>query len=319
MSIVSVVIPSYNNDKYLSECIESVLAQSFSDLEIIIVDGCSSDNSQKIIMEYFNKDSRIKFRFQEKNYGVSKARNEGIAISKGEFIAILDSDDIMAPTRVEELYNALRINADCALAHTDVLIIDAEGYVTGKIVGKMKYSSGNIRGEVLRRRGCHIGYPMFRKKCLNNVGLYDESLQGGEDYDLYTRITRDYPIIYIPKSLLYYRRHSANASSKLRLMMEHYKRYLDKTFREDVDSVYANIKYEAYSHYFIDKINIEFHENRRKCLTNFVKEISILIIKPYLFYKMIGPITKVGIFRIERIVHKKYAKVFNKEYVQVGW
>jgi len=317
---ISIIVPSYNNEKFLPECIESVLIQTFTDFELIIVEGGSKDNSLKIIQKYAEIDNRIRVIVHPNNLGVSKARNDGILASKGEFIAILDSDDVMLTTRIEELYSEISKDPNYGLAHSDVYVIDENGVINGKIIGREQYSRGHICGEVLKRRGCHIGYPIFRKKCLIQAGLYDENLRGGEDYDLYTRITQCFPVAYVQKPLILYRRHGSNASSKLQLMVGHYKKYLDKIFECDKEKIYGRIKPEAYAHYYIDKMNLDFFENKRKFIMNFPEKLmKFTIMDPVFFLRSIFPFLAILFLRIDSKARKKIASIFHKEYVQIGW
>jgi len=101
MPKVSIIIPNYNNSKYLAGCINSVRMQSYQDTEIVVIDDCSKDNSEEIVKEIAAVDSRIVFQKMPKNSGVGAARNRGIDLSSGEFIIFLDSDDIMCPTAID--------------------------------------------------------------------------------------------------------------------------------------------------------------------------------------------------------------------------
>jgi len=103
MPKVSIIIPNYNNSEYLAGCINSVRAQTFQDIEIIVVDDCSKDDSQKVIKKLVAIDRRIVFHKMAKNSGVGMARNAGIAIARGEFVMFLDSDDLLCPTAVDGL------------------------------------------------------------------------------------------------------------------------------------------------------------------------------------------------------------------------
>lgn len=97
--LVSIIMPSYGSEKFISKSIDSVLLQTYDNWELIIIDDCSPDESNKIIKEYLSKDSRIKFVKLEKNSGAAVARNKGIEIAKGRFIAFLDSDDLWLPEK----------------------------------------------------------------------------------------------------------------------------------------------------------------------------------------------------------------------------
>ena len=104
--LISVVVPIYNVEKYLKKCLDSILSQSYTNLEIILVDDGSPDNCGKICDEYRNKDSRI-IVIHKKNGGLSSARNAGIDICKGEYLSFIDSDDFISPTYIEDLYSAI--------------------------------------------------------------------------------------------------------------------------------------------------------------------------------------------------------------------
>lgn len=112
MTKVSVIIPIYNVEKYLNECIESILQQTLSDLELILINDGSSDNSSKICEDYVKKDKRIKYISQE-NQGVSRARNEGLKIATGEYVFVMDSDDTIEKNFLDNAYkNAIKNNSD---------------------------------------------------------------------------------------------------------------------------------------------------------------------------------------------------------------
>ncbi len=112
--MISVIVPIYNSEKYLKKCIESIVNQTYKDLEIILVDDGSADNSGNICDEYANKDKRIKVVHQE-NKGQATARNEGLMIAEGEYIAFVDSDDYIAPDMYELLYRMIK-DHDCDIA-----------------------------------------------------------------------------------------------------------------------------------------------------------------------------------------------------------
>lgn len=123
---ISIIVPVYNVERYLSKCISSILEQSFTDFELILVDDGSKDNSGKICDEYKGKDSRIKVVHQE-NKGLSAARNIGIEISEGEYITFIDSDDFIHPNMIEILYNnSLENKADISICDYDLVYEDVE-------------------------------------------------------------------------------------------------------------------------------------------------------------------------------------------------
>ena len=130
-NLVSIITPSFNSSKFLVECINSVIAQTFQNWEMIIVDDCSHDNSRDIISELSAKDARIKFIFLDKNIGSAEARNVAIRQVKGKYIAFLDSDDIWKKDKLEKQIAFMNKN-DIAFSFTSYRLISEDG--------KMKYS-----------------------------------------------------------------------------------------------------------------------------------------------------------------------------------
>ena len=110
MPAVSVILSVYNGEKYLAEAIDSILAQTFSDFELIIVDDGSSDSTASIARAYAQRDSRIRFMQLARNMGLADARNHGIAAARGEFATMMDADDISLPQRLEKQVGFLRAN-----------------------------------------------------------------------------------------------------------------------------------------------------------------------------------------------------------------
>ncbi len=131
--LVSIVCPTYNRAAYLAEAVESVLKQSYKNIELIVVDDCSTD-STPILMEYFcKKDKRVKYIVNRHNEGISCARNIGIKASNGSYIAVMDSDDIMSPDRIKKSLAKLK---DCDCVYSSYLQADENGKVYGMVTPK---------------------------------------------------------------------------------------------------------------------------------------------------------------------------------------
>ena len=128
--LVSVIIPSYNTARFISECIESVLSQTYENWEMIIVDDCSYDSSLEIIGRYVKKDIRIKLIVQAKNSGVATARNKAIEASKGDYIALLDSDDIWLPSKLEKQISLME-SRSILMSFSSYYTIDTNGKTIG--------------------------------------------------------------------------------------------------------------------------------------------------------------------------------------------
>ena len=131
--LISVIIPVFNAEKYISKCLKCVTEQTYKNIEIIIIDDGSKDDTASICYEFKNSDSRIKI-FHKENGGVSSARNYGITKSKGKFLFFLDSDDLIEPNAIYELYNKIiKTNSDIAISNYDNITIN-----NSKIINKIK-------------------------------------------------------------------------------------------------------------------------------------------------------------------------------------
>lgn len=133
MPLVSIITPAYNSADLIAETIESILAQTFTDWELLITDDCSKDNTVEIVKSYAEKDSRIKLFQLEKNGGGGVARNNSIAQAQGRYIAFCDSDDCWYPTKLEKQL-AFMQQQDCALSYSSYMTCDERGTINGIIV-----------------------------------------------------------------------------------------------------------------------------------------------------------------------------------------
>jgi len=206
--LISVVVPLYNYRKYIGYCIESILNQTYKNFELIIVDDCSTDNSYSIAKKFEKKDSRIKVIKTNKNYGYSKAKNEGIIISKGDYIVTLDADDMMTKKSLEiRLKVILKKNVDFVYADAffvrDKISLE-QCYATNKHRINKSLNLYNIHAQsVIIKREVHIKY-----------GLYDENLRSRSDREIWWRLfgkkdkhEKRVSSYYIEKSVAYYRYH----------------------------------------------------------------------------------------------------------------
>lgn len=199
--LVSVIIPTYNYAKFLPEAIDSVLNQTYQDFKIIIIDDGSTDNTKEIIEGYIKKYSdKIRYFFQ-RNKGCEAACNKGIRESKGVYIAILGADDTWLPEKLKMQMDLFEEFSDIGFVHTNHTLFTKQGRITNFKFGvKSRYFSGYIFPYLLREcfiRGSTI---IVKKECLDDIGLFDETL--GDDYELWLRLSRKYRAGYIDKSLV---------------------------------------------------------------------------------------------------------------------
>ncbi|WP_166924408.1 glycosyltransferase family 2 protein [Flavobacterium poyangense] len=204
---ISVIMPVYNAADFLTESIESILKQTFANFELIILNDKSTDNSLEIISKLQRNDSRIIIINKEINVGPANLRNEGLTLAKGDFIALMDADDIALPTRFEKQIAVLKNNPEIGVCGTWFTFF---GSKKNKLI---KHSEKPDAVKIAFLHSCAIGNPtvMLRKKVLGNAKFEHEYVPA-EDYDLWSRLSARTAFYNIPESLLDYRQHDNNIS-----------------------------------------------------------------------------------------------------------
>ena len=227
MPKVSVIIPAYNHARFLGEAIGSVLAQSFQDFELIVVDDGSIDNTKEVAASF--QDNRVRYIHQQ-NRGVAAAQNVGVRNSSGEYVAILGADDVWLPRKLELQVELLDSRPEIALVCSDFYIFDDR---TGAVLGRFWHNEPfgyRVNAEKASRRpltemlsrGCFIApqVAMVRRWVFNEVGCFDESLRAYEDWDMFVRIVQRFAIGTIDMPLAKNRKHGGNMSGDWRQMGE---------------------------------------------------------------------------------------------------
>ena len=173
----------HNTEKYLSDAIESILNQTYSDFELIIVDDGSTDHSLEIIRQYEKSDPRIKVIVNEVNLGISKSRNKGLAAARGEYIANMDSDDICFKDRLEKQINYFKEYPDTLVLGGQIIKIDTEGH---QIPCKWKFPPIHHRWDTLTKISAIVhGCMMAKTACIKAAGGYPEEYQNSVDRGLF--------------------------------------------------------------------------------------------------------------------------------------
>jgi glycosyltransferase involved in cell wall biosynthesis len=209
-SLVSIIIPCYNAEKWIKECIDSALSQTYSPIEVIVIDDGSTDNSLSIIKKYGDKVRWVSYE----NGGVSTARNKGIQLSQGEFIQFIDADDYISPLKIEEQLRMLKAsNVDvvysdwCNQYHELDGSIKLADYKTHQPTDDILYYS-------LAYNKIHIGSCLYKCEVLEKVLGFDESLQIAEDYDFFIRLAlAKAKFVYQPGCHYFYRLYNSNTAS----------------------------------------------------------------------------------------------------------
>jgi glycosyltransferase involved in cell wall biosynthesis len=210
MDKVSIIIPTYNRNEFLLEAVYSALNQTHKNTEIIVVDDGSTDNTRQIL-ETLIKEKKIKYIYRE-NGGPSKARNTGIRIATGEYIAFLDSDDLWKPDFIREAVNFLKNYPDISAVHCDLEFIGCETPDRFKNKDKLVRKGRMFEDYLLLRGSVFLSCLFIKRSALNKVGLFDESLFTAEDNNFISRVTKEYEIGFINKAMLIRRVHKNNLS-----------------------------------------------------------------------------------------------------------
>ncbi|MDD5680055.1 MAG: glycosyltransferase [Candidatus Omnitrophica bacterium] len=212
---ISVIIPTYNRANYICNAIDSVLAQTYKDFEIIVVDDGSTDNTKEILRQY---DDKIRYFYQD-NRGVSVSRNKGMREANGEYVAFLDSDDIWMPNKLERQISYMDSNPDIGLTYSF-----ARYYSKDENYEKIRPKSIaiTIKDMIETDAVLPTSTVMLRKKCLDCVGFFDESMFGMEDFDFWFRVAERFPINFISDIMVHVRSFDVNLSNQNEKMWSGY-------------------------------------------------------------------------------------------------
>ncbi len=247
--LVSVIIPCYNREDYIIETLQSVLNQTWLNIELIVVDDGCTDGS-RALLESFGDCLTILEHPGRVNRGQSASINLGLRQCKGAYVAILDSDDLFMPTKLEKQVRFLEQNPEIGLVYANALYIDAEGNELFP-----RYVKGHLPpvdpGQVLL--DCCFNVPsnsLVKKSLYEKVGFLDETLRAAQDHDLAIRLAEAAPVGYIDEILWCYRRHGGSISStRAKLRWQNGFKILDAACRRYPYSAAVRRKRQAVLHF----------------------------------------------------------------------
>lgn len=233
---VSVIIPVYNGERYFARTIESVLAQTYSAKEIVIVDDGSRDTSQEVIARYLHH-SNVHLVTQ-KNAGVAAARNTGISAAAGEYIALVDQDDLWLPDKLARQVEYLDAHPEIALVHSNIHFIDEAGErIPDPEWAWVAPTFGQVLPELVKQNRICTCTVLLRKSVLEQVGSFRQELAPADDWDLWLRIAARHPIGFVDAVTASYRLHQENESRNLLKMQEAEIRVVETFVREHPGAV----------------------------------------------------------------------------------
>ena len=281
-NIVSVILPVYNGAQFVSRAIESVLNQTYKELELIVVDDGSSDNSLDVVQSYAN--SRLKV-FTKQNGGPASARNFGIQHCSGEYVALIDQDDIWYPTKLEKQIAVLE-KTNCALVHCDAVSICEDGSRPPQQWSVLYPPiSDNVFKKLWQQNFILCSSVLFRKSIIQEIGLLSEDNKclGVDDKEYWLRIALKYEIGYVPEVLVERRVHKTNFG------------YLNKKTRTMMYRNSINVKKK---YYYIAQYKI----SKREMSNAYLDQVPMLLYNR-LFFLLIGNICRALIFDKSNIIN----------------
>lgn len=208
--LISIVLPVYNGEKYLRESIDSVLAQTYKNWELLIVDDCSTDSSAAIAKEYASKDRRIYYYRNENNLRLPRNLNKGFRLAKGVYLTWTSDDNKFKPTALEKMYDALKNNQNAQFVFASCRVINSEGeeieYIMVDDKRKKQIVGHNVVGACF----------MYTRKAYEEVGEYNPDFTLVEDYDYWQRIYAKFNAVAISDILYEYRWHDGALTSTMK-------------------------------------------------------------------------------------------------------
>jgi glycosyltransferase involved in cell wall biosynthesis len=231
MPKVDVIMPAYNAARYLPAAIESVMAQTFTDWRILVIDDGSTDRTVEVVEPYLKQLGQKIQYIKRPNGGVSAARNTGIRSSTAEYLAMLDADDIWLPCRLSESLSCLEGRPQAGLSYGFLSRINQEGTLIDTFDRRNENAEGFIAPYIYMRK---IDLPTVtvtvRRSCLDEVGLFDETLRVTEDRDLWFRVASKYEVALVPVIVALYRTSSESITADPNRMLKAQLQFIDKHY-----------------------------------------------------------------------------------------
>lgn len=267
MPTVSIVIPTYNQGAFLSETLASIDRQSYTDYELIVIDDGSTDDTADILRQY---PKPLTYVYQPNSGGCSEPRNRGIALAKGRYVAIFDSDDLMTPTKLQRQVAVLEANPSVDFVFTDFVNFRGSEFFAPhthtctrfrtlltcpSAEGAYILSPGPAFSTLIEENYIGASSIFFRKRLVDKIGLFDVSLKSSEDLDMYFRVTRDHRLAFIDEVGHFRRLHDTSMTKNfLKMhanMLQMYGKHLAATndadtrraFRRRIAEVYRGAAY----------------------------------------------------------------------------
>jgi len=230
--LVSVVLPTYNYARFLPESVGSVLSQTYTHYEVIVVDDGSTDNTKDVLNPFMQKIRYIKL---EQNKGLPVARNTGIQSARGKYVAFIDADDLWLPEKLQTDIEYFETHPEVSMVYSKHINIDEKGRVVNGSV-KKQLPSGNVFTQLFSEQNFVIASSVVvRKNVFETTGLFDEQLFNCQDWDLWLRIAFHFQVAGINKPLVKYRHNPHSLSKNRNNVLKYQKIVIDKIYNKFKD------------------------------------------------------------------------------------
>ncbi|MEM8675744.1 MAG: glycosyltransferase [Cyanobacteria bacterium P01_G01_bin.67] len=226
MSLISIIIPAYNASSTINKTVNSVINQTYQNWELIIINDGSTDDTFSLINQL--TDSRIK-AYDYPNSGVAEARNRGIKLARGDYIAFLDADDWWTEDKLALQIQALRDNPQAGVAYSWTYFIHED---KGKCFSsKAIHHQGNVLSQLLEKNFlAHGSNPLIRRQAIAQIGYFDSSFPHCADWDYYLRLAANWDFVVVPKHQIYYRQSTNSMTAKIAVIEQQLILMIDKTY-----------------------------------------------------------------------------------------
>lgn len=299
---VSVVIPTYNRADLLPRAINSVLSQTMQDLEVIVVSDGSTDDTEVVVDRIQNRDNRVRFEHYHPGRGGNYARNEGIRLSKGEFVAFLDDDDEWLPSKLDRQLSLMEQNPKMVLCYTGVHVV----YVNENIEYSFLPKNEGDLSRMILLDNCigSTSTPMVRKSVFEKSGFFDNDLSALQDYDLWIRITQCGEIGVVKEELInYYNYRGTKQVSAVTAKYEHALAYINNKYKDLFAQMSESEKTTKLINEYILLGNKSMRNNEKKKAREYYKMVlkTKFSIKNLVFY-FLGYTSYEFILRLRNLV-----------------
>jgi glycosyltransferase involved in cell wall biosynthesis len=251
---ITIIVPSYNRCNYLSLALGSALNQTVRDYEVLVVDDGSTDDSVVMVERMQKEDSRLRILVHQINKGVSAARNTGIQDCRSKYVTFLDSDDLFARERVENLCSRLEAGQERSVVYSDWVRVGTEEATVHAEQARASFRPEGMIFPYLLAGSFRFtaGLIALPRKCFDEVGLYDESLRWAEDTDMVLRLSLKFPFLFERSSTYGWRSHEGSSSNVMgrRQRLRDESRVLEKHILKNIETLDSATKRQAFNRLF---------------------------------------------------------------------